>query len=576
MSTPTLDQARNYLKSQGYASPDDQEIAAAQTQLAKMGYSAPTTTPAAPVAPVTPPTTPSALGTGSSDPTAGAVYKDFQTPSQSKQNYRVDQNGNTIITDQYGNELNYGNNTLTEQQNESQIRSQVLAQFQKEIDANNAIYAEKLAEAKQAGLGRLGSGRAIAARSGTLGSDFAPAQEKKITDQNTQIEDSINAELAAKIASITGTAETTAASEIAAKRTAQQNGLDSYLKYLSSVPDKVKTNSQSLAEALISQDISPDQIDPAKYDSILSSYGVTKGDVSTVYNTLKSTKDTAAAKAKQDADKAQSEIDKNNYIPISDGTILYNTKTGKSVENTKDFSPSSSGTGGSAAPVTIDTKSPLYKIAQDLAYGGLTFSQFKSLYSYSRNVGEKIGIYNLASELNPQFNAADFEAGYKFYSNPKTRQQLSAADNALGNIDQIIKLSNDASRTGVTALNKVVNNAGYQIGGKSYANLKQGQELIADEISGVLGYGSGTDMKLKLGIDIVDPNLPPDVFASNMQQLRHFLEQKKGSLLNYTSVYGNGQQNDETTGKIKVQINGTGQTGTIDAADFDAATMTKL
>ena len=98
------------------------------------------------------------------------------------------------------------------------------------------------------------------------------------------------------------------------------------------------------------------------------------------------------------------------------------------------------------------------------------------------------------------------------------------------------------------AVNKIELPAKYEIGDSSVANFDQAQQLLADEVSGVLGYGSGTDMKLKLGIDVIDGNLDPATFASNMEQLKTFLEKKKNSLLSQTSVYGDpavgGQQND--------------------------------
>ena len=115
---------------------------------------------------------------------------------------------------------------------------------------------------------------------------------------------------------------------------------------------------------------------------------------------------------------------------------------------------------------------------------------------------------------------------------------MSSADNALSNIDTIISLSNDATRSGVTAVNKIVLPAKYQVGDKSVAKFDQAQQLLADEISGVLGYGSGTDMKLKLGIDVIDGNLDPDTFVSNMEQHREFLQKKKFSLRSIKRKFG--------------------------------------
>lgn len=59
---------------------------------------------------------------------------------------------------------------------ETAIRKQKESEFQSQIDAINAVYADKLRQERTTGQGRLGSGRAIQARSGLIGSDFGTAQ----------------------------------------------------------------------------------------------------------------------------------------------------------------------------------------------------------------------------------------------------------------------------------------------------------------------------------------------------------------------------------------------------------------
>lgn len=80
-----------------------------------------------------------------------------------------------------------------------------------------------------------------------------------------------------------------------------------------------------------------------------------------------------------------------------------------------------------AAEITPNSKE--FRVAQDLAYGKLTMSQFRSLYSYSRDVNKKTAIYDKAAELNPNFNPAAFEMGYTLAKNPKVQQQLASLDN---------------------------------------------------------------------------------------------------------------------------------------------------
>ena len=246
------------------------------------------------------------------EPTAGTVYKSFTAPQAetagsvgtaavTNRSWRGS-DGNYYTTDSSGNIIPAGAGAV----NENEIRSRVLGMFQNEINAQNQIYAEKLAEAKQAGLGRLGSARATQARSGLLGSDFAGAQNDKVNTANASIEASINAEKAAKIASIMGLARQEAATEIANKRAAQQQGLDKYLEYLGKRTEEKKSNVSKLAASILDQGLTPENINPQQLIELAASYGVSTGDITAAFNAEKKIRDEAQAKTnlekrKQDA-----------------------------------------------------------------------------------------------------------------------------------------------------------------------------------------------------------------------------------------------------------------------------------
>lgn len=193
--------------------------------------------------------------------------------------------------------------------NEDAIRQQTLQMFQAEIDATNGVYADKLAEAKTQGLGRLGSTRAISARSGTLGSDFGAAQKDKVVGANNDIEQSINNEKLAAIAAITGKASQQAATEIAAKRQAQQQGLTSYLAYLSGQADRTKGKLDDLSQTFLSQGVAPSEIDPTQLQDIATKYGVSTDDILASYGIAKKTKDAADAKLKTEGDNTKFDQD---------------------------------------------------------------------------------------------------------------------------------------------------------------------------------------------------------------------------------------------------------------------------
>lgn len=181
----------------------------------------------------------------------------------------------------------------------------------------------------------------------------------------------------------------------------------------------------------------------------------------------------------------------------------------------------------------------MYKVAQDLAYGSLTLAQFRSLYSYSRDVTSKLAVYDLASKLNPNFNPAQYELGYKVASNVRVRQQISALDNVQARTPDLLQLSDLANRSGVTLMNKIILPAGYQLGGKSYTDFHTAITAYADELSGALGFGSATDMSRQMGFSMTDPDLSPEDFASAIQNVViPFVQSKRQTLIDQMGVYG--------------------------------------
>lgn len=190
-----------------------------------------------------------------------------------------------------------------------------------------------------------------------------------------------------------------------------------------------------------------------------------------------------------------------------------------------------------AATVQIKPGTPEYKVAQDLASGKLTFAQFRTLTAYGRDVGKKMAIYQTAAELNPEFTPAQFELGFKMASNPQFRNRLVAI-NALGPvIDQIDTLAQQVGNSDLPTFNKFLQGAKFQIGNRSVTNFRQLQVLLGDEVGNALGVGTGSDLKTRLGLDLVNPNLGPQQFADTMQQLRSVLDARKAEILRQMGMY---------------------------------------
>lgn len=240
-----------------------------------------------------------------------------------------------------------------QQPDENKIYQDTLAKFQAEIDAQNKIYADELERAKVTGAGRLGSETAMQGRRGLLGSDFGEAGYRGQEASNEQVYKSIEAEKAAKIASILSDARSTAAEEIKAKREAFVKGLDARLEYYNSADERKTTNAGKAIQSLIAKGISPKEVDPAQLKQLAGYYGVSVDDIVAGYDTAKKAEDAAQAeidlkakKSEADISKIEADIAKGKIIELSEGGMLYNTETGETFKNPKTFAPKEGGSGG--------------------------------------------------------------------------------------------------------------------------------------------------------------------------------------------------------------------------------------
>lgn len=237
--------------------------------------------------------------------------------------------------------------------NEKSIYRNQLKQYQKEIDAVKDIYSQQLGVARTEGEGRLGSQRAIGARSGVLGSDFGEAQRQEIVSQNSDITKGIQAEKANAIAVILGKARTGAQDELKAKREAKQAGADSYLAYLGSQNERKQTKAKAIAAQFLTQGVDPSSIDPKRLAEIAKSIGMSEDDIASAYATAKASKDESdketdlkTRKTEAEISKIETDIATGKLIELSEGSMLYNPETGETFKNPKTYAPSTGGDGG--------------------------------------------------------------------------------------------------------------------------------------------------------------------------------------------------------------------------------------
>jgi hypothetical protein len=193
---------------------------------------------------------------------------------------------------------------------------------------------------------------------------------------------------------------------------------------------------------------------------------------------------------------------------------------------------------GTQPEIEIKPGTRMYRVAQDIAYGTLTMSDFNRIYGRAMgNAATKAAIYDTARLLNPDFSPAKFELDYKMAANPAIRQRIVAIDGLSPVIEKIKEISSKVGNGDVQAFNRLLQGAKLQVSNKTVANFQQLKTLLGDEVGLALGVGTGSDLKTKLGLDLVNTNLSDGSFQSNMDQLDSILGARKGLLLKQMGTY---------------------------------------
>jgi hypothetical protein len=204
--------------------------------------------------------------------------------------------------------------------------------FQGEIDATNQVYDQLLNEARIEGQGRIGSQRAIAARGGLLGSDFAGAQKDRVQSFNTDIQRGIQAERAAAIGAIEGTMRASVQQELAAKREARQLGAEEYNDFLAGKAARKENYKNALIQDMLVQGIDIESLSEEELAQYLRPAGLKADDVKAAY---------LRAKAGQEAAAQESGANDFGFMSTSGGIFRTDPSTGEAM-----FIPSG---GGSAS-----------------------------------------------------------------------------------------------------------------------------------------------------------------------------------------------------------------------------------
>lgn len=287
--------------------------------------------------------------------------------------------------------------------------------YQTEVDAQNRLFAEQLSELKRDKTADIG--RARAAEAAGLGS-YAGVQQA--TRQANQPIDTLAAQNEARIAAISNAARQAAQQELQAKRAARQSGYQDYLGYLRETDTRKQSNAANLADTIMAQGLTLEEIDPAVLANAAKDYGVSENAVRNAFYAKQQEAQAAEQKRADDLAKQNLVIDPetgtyNQLTPdtvnLSEGSSLlqYNPESGRYEEvasKAKTYAPS---TGGGGLPSTgggiydqLD-----YRTANAVISQGNAFTSDPTVKTYNGLVAAA----NLINGIDPNTsNPADHQA----------------------------------------------------------------------------------------------------------------------------------------------------------------------
>ena len=214
-----------------------------------------------------------------------------------------------------------------------QIFQNKLRQWQGYMDSLKGVYAQKVDEVRQQGMGRLGTNRAQQARGGLLGSDFGAAQTNTINANTEAQVDTVNQELQSKIQELMGQISSDSAKEAEAKREAMNKTMDDYISFIGQGQERKKARLGSAADYLLSIGITDiSQVSDKDVEDIAKKIKVPKNDVSLAFNMRK-------AERQAEADK----IARESQFNLSEGQARYDAKGNIIASRAKTYAPKDTG-----------------------------------------------------------------------------------------------------------------------------------------------------------------------------------------------------------------------------------------
>jgi hypothetical protein len=476
--------------------------------------------------------------------------------------------------------------------NESKTRTDVLQQFQSQIDALDqgaaAARANITARFAPIAAGRMGSTAGAQARGGNLGSTVGYQALDEQTNANTadlngqiQQSDQMFANQRANLMQfIAGEAD----KENALRQAASTTGADNKIQEIQDRPARQQASALASVKAMLAAGVT-DPSNPNYSDSInkiATNTGLTKDQVTSLYSDTKQTADAAALKAQTDAATlagTQAGTAKTTaetaQIPITAAAAaaaatekarLDNSTIAKNYQDIATAKASMPGavspanlpqvnmTAGNIPDPTAQSKllssipdSNLQALIQGIAdykinpnslptrnykgVGGLTQSQ----------------VLSLVSQYDPTFSQSQYASRQALQTNftsGKYSQNINALNTAVGHISDILNNTKDLGNTSVPGVNAVKNFIASGLGSGAVAKATTNLHAATGELASVFKSGGATDQEIS-NLGTIDANSSPSQVQAYIETASQLLASRLQAL---TDTYTSGMGKAPATG----------------------------
>lgn len=221
----------------------------------------------------------------------------------------------------------------------SSIMRDAMRAFQGEIDAVNAVYADKLKQAKLAGADRLGSDRAENFNAGAVNSSFGNASRERVLDFNRGEEGAIYNEKLQLISQINSAARAVGDKYYEQKKAAKEAGLESYLTSIKGSNEAKKAIAEDVASNIYRANLSPEKIDKKQMETIAKNAGVSVRSIEDSFREIIEEAEKQAEEERLAAEKAA----RDGQFNLSEGQARYDAYGNLIASRSKTYAPKSGG-----------------------------------------------------------------------------------------------------------------------------------------------------------------------------------------------------------------------------------------